>query len=234
MSAAGAIARPRIGVLAVQGAVSEHAAALRAVGAEPREVRRPEELRGLAGLVIPGGESTTLGLVAGDSGLLESVRRAVGGGLPVLGTCAGLIMLASGTTGGAQPLVGGMDIVARRNAFGRQRASFEAELAVPALGLGPVPGVFIRAPWIERAGPGVEVLATHRGHAVAARQGDMMVTAFHPELAGEQRFHAWLAQRARDRREGRVDVERPGRERPGQREMAEPSPERREEARVRA
>jgi pyridoxal 5'-phosphate synthase pdxT subunit len=187
---------PRVGVLAVQGAVSEHEQALRHAGAEPVPVRRPEELAGLNGLVIPGGENTTLGLVAGGSGLLAAVRGAVGAGMPVLGTCAGMIMLARDTVAGAQPLVGGMDVVVRRNAFGRQRASFEVDLAVPVLGPAPVHAVFIRAPWIERAGPGVEVLARHGGRGVAARQGDMMVTAFHPELAGEGRFHDWLVRRA--------------------------------------
>jgi 5'-phosphate synthase pdxT subunit len=112
-----------------------------------------------------------------------------------------MIVLARATTGGAQPLVGGMDIVVRRNAFGRQVASFEAPVSVPALGEEPVDAVFIRAPWIEEAGPGVEVLATHAGHGVAARQGDLMVTAFHPELSGERRFHEWLVGRARDRRD---------------------------------
>ena len=151
--------------------------------------------------MLPGGESTTLGLVAESSGLLAALRARIDGGLPALGTCAGMIVLARATTGGAQPLVGGMDIVVRRNAFGRQVASFEAALQVPALGPEPVDAVFIRAPWIEEAGPGVEVLAAHAGHGVAARQGDLMVTAFHPELSGERRFHEWLVGRARARRE---------------------------------
>jgi 5'-phosphate synthase pdxT subunit len=196
-----ALGRPRIGVLAIQGAFAEHAAALAAVGAEPTEVRAPADLEGLDGIVLPGGESTTLGLVAEGSGLLAALRERLAGGLPALGTCAGMIVLARATTGGPQPLVGGMDIVVRRNAFGRQRSSFETALEVPALGPEPVDAVFIRAPWIEEAGPGVEVLASHAGHGVAARQGDLMVTAFHPELAGERRFHEWLVARARGRRE---------------------------------
>jgi 5'-phosphate synthase pdxT subunit len=114
-------------------------------------------------------------------------------------------MLARETTGGAQPLIGGMDLVVRRNAFGRQAASFEAALEVPALGAEPVPAVFIRAPWIEEAGPGVEVLATHRDHAVAARQGDMLVTAFHPELTGDRRLHALFVDGLRRRRERQED-----------------------------
>jgi pyridoxal 5'-phosphate synthase pdxT subunit len=196
------LSRPRVGVLAVQGAFDEHEAALAAVGAEPSQVRRPEELRGLDGLVLPGGESTTVGLVAQRTGLLDALRRAiVDEGLPVFGTCAGLIMLARETTGGAQPLIGGLDLLVRRNAFGRQAASFEADLDVPALGAEPVPAVFIRAPWIERAGPDVEVLASHRGHAVAARDGDRLVTAFHPELTGDRRFHAMFVDGLRRRPE---------------------------------
>jgi 5'-phosphate synthase pdxT subunit len=210
VSAAGpSIRRPRVGVLAIQGAVAEHEETLAAVGAAPRQVRTPEELDGLEALVIPGGESTTFGLVAERSGLLAAVRAAVASGLPTLGTCAGLIMLARETTGGGQTLIGGMDVVVRRNAFGRQPASFEAELDVPAMGEEPVHGVFIRAPWIESAGPEVELLAHHGGHAVAARQGAMLVTAFHPELAGERRFHAWLVERARERA-GEAEPQRGG------------------------
>ncbi|MGD9571042.1 MAG: pyridoxal 5'-phosphate synthase glutaminase subunit PdxT [Thermoleophilia bacterium] len=194
-------ALPRIGVLSVQGAFAEHADLLERVGAEAVDVRTPEALEGLDAIVLPGGESTTLGLVAEASGLLGALRAAIADGLPALGTCAGMIMLARATTGGAQPLVGGMDIVVRRNAFGRQRSSFEAPVEVPALGEGPVEAVFIRAPWIEEAGPGVEVLASHAGHGVAAVQDDLLVTAFHPELAGERRFHEWLVARARSRRE---------------------------------
>jgi pyridoxal 5'-phosphate synthase pdxT subunit len=195
------LGRPRVGVLAVQGAFAEHEEALAAAGAAPVEVRTPADLEGLDAVVLPGGESTTLGLVAEGSGLLAALRERIAGGLPALGTCAGMIVLARATTGGAQPLIGGMDIVVRRNAFGRQVASFEAPVEVPALGPEPVDAVFIRAPWIEEAGPGVEVLASHAGHGVAARQGDLMVTAFHPELSGERRFHDWLVERARARRE---------------------------------
>jgi pyridoxal 5'-phosphate synthase pdxT subunit len=203
-----ALARPRVGVLAVQGAVAEHEEALRAVGADPVQVRVPAELDALDALVIPGGESTTFGLVAGRSGLLEALRTLVAEDrMPVLGTCAGMIMLASGTTRGAQPLVGGIDIVVRRNAFGAQVASFEAEIGVPALGPEPVTAVFIRAPWIERAGPGVEVLASYEGHGVAARQGDLLATAFHPELTGDRRIHALLVGRARERRGGEGEAE---------------------------
>jgi pyridoxal 5'-phosphate synthase pdxT subunit len=199
--AVASLGRPRVGVLAVQGAFAEHGEALAAAGADPVEVRVPADLQGLDGLVLPGGESTTLGLIAEGSGLLGALRELIDDGLPVLGTCAGMIVLARATTGGAQPLVGGMDIVVRRNAFGRQVASFEAPVDVPALGPEPVDAVFIRAPWIEEAGPGVEVLARHAGRGVAARQGELMVTAFHPELSGEPRFHEWLVGRARARRQ---------------------------------
>jgi 5'-phosphate synthase pdxT subunit len=170
-TAPGGLGRPRVGVLSVQGAFAEHADMLAATGADPVDVRTPAALEGLDASVLPGGGSTTLGLVSEASGLLPALRDALGDGLPALGTCAGMIMLARGTTGGAQPLVGGMDIVVRRNAFGRQRHSFETALEVPALGPQRVEAVFIRAPWIEEAGPGVEVLAEHAGHPVAAREG---------------------------------------------------------------
>jgi pyridoxal 5'-phosphate synthase pdxT subunit len=201
-------ARPRIGVLAVQGAFAEHRAALAACGADSREIRVPADLEGVDGLVLPGGESTTLGLLAEESGLLQAVRDRLAAGMAALGTCAGMIMLARAVVGGAQPLVGGMDIEVRRNAFGRQRASFEAPVPVPAFGDPPVDAVFIRAPWIESAGPGVEILAEHDGHAVAARCENLMVTAFHPELGDELRFHQWLVQRVRERGERTGGVER--------------------------
>ncbi len=189
MTAADAM-RPRIGVLAVQGAVSEHEAALADVGARTSRVRDAADLEGLDGLVIPGGESTTFGLVAGESGLLDAVRERVDGGMPVFGTCAGMIMLARGIAGGgAQPLIGGMDIVVRRNAFGRQVHSFEADLEVSAIGQPPMRGIFIRAPWIEESGPSVEILADHGGHPVAARDATRIVAAFHPELTDDRRLH---------------------------------------------
>lgn len=202
------LGRPRIGVLAVQGAFAEHLALLRAVGAAPREVRAAADLEGLDGVVIPGGESTVLGLLAGDSGLLGALGERISGGLPALGTCAGMIVLARATTDGPQPLLGALDIVVRRNAFGRQRSSFETALEVPVFGEPPVEAVFIRAPWIESAGPGVEVLARHAGHGVAARRDHLLVTAFHPELSGERRFHEWLVTRARERRAGERREER--------------------------
>lgn len=198
------LGRPRVGVLSIQGAFAEHAAVLERVGAVPVDVRSPADLEGIDAIVLPGGESTTLGLVAEESGLLDALRDRLSDGLPALGTCAGMIVLARGVTEGAQPLLGGMDIVVRRNAFGRQARSFETSLEVsglPESAPGPVDAVFIRAPWIEEWGPGVEILAEHAGHGVAARQGDLLVTAFHPELSGEHRFHEWLVARARVRRE---------------------------------
>lgn len=198
------IGRPQVGVLAVQGAFVEHEAALRDVGADPRQVRTPAELEGLDGLVIPGGESTTFGLVAERSGLLAALRTAIGDGLPVFGTCAGMIMLARTTTSGDQTLIGGMDTVVRRNAFGRQVASFEAPVVMPALGTEPVLGVFIRAPWIEEAGPQVEVLAEYDGHVVAARQGAILATGFHPELTDDRRVHALFVDMVRSHTVGVV------------------------------
>lgn len=196
-----AFARPLIGVVAVQGAFVEHEDALRAVGADTRQVRRASDLDGLDGLVVPGGESTTLGLVAGESGLLDALRDVVSRQrMPVLGTCAGLIMLSDRTASGPQPLIGGLDVTVRRNAFGAQVKSFEAEIAMPLLGGPPVTGVFIRAPWIEEVGQGVEVLASYAGHVVAARQGNIVVTAFHPELTDDRRLHSWFVDRVRARR----------------------------------
>jgi pyridoxal 5'-phosphate synthase pdxT subunit len=184
--------RPLVGILAVQGAFAEHEAALAAIGGRSRLVRSVADMRGTDALIIPGGESTTLGKVAGESGLLAEIAARVADGMPVFGTCAGMIMLASETTGGTQPLIGGMDMVVRRNAYGRQRASFEAPVEVPILGSPAMVGVFIRAPWIESAGPSVETLAEHAGRVVAARQGNMLVTAFHPELTDDRRLHRWF------------------------------------------
>lgn len=179
-------------MLAVQGDVAEHAAALRRAGADPVEVRRPADLVGLAGLIIPGGESTAIGKLLVEWGLMAPLRDRIGRGLPAWGTCAGAILLARDVTDAlpGQPLLGVMDIVVRRNAFGRQVQSFETELDVPVLGRKPVPAVFIRAPKIESVGAGVEVLARlDDGTIAAARQGALLVTAFHPELTPDGRFH---------------------------------------------
>jgi pyridoxal 5'-phosphate synthase pdxT subunit len=181
------VADPVVGVLAIQGDFEAHARALREVGAEPRVVRTPGDLEGLDGLVIPGGESTTMTLGVEREGLAEPLRELVRSGRPVLGTCAGLIMLDRGH-------LGLLDVTARRNAFGRQLHSFEAELELN--GLGPLRAVFIRAPWVDEHGDEVEVLAEIDGHPVAVRQGNILAVAFHPELTDERGLHRWLLDRA--------------------------------------
>jgi 5'-phosphate synthase pdxT subunit len=183
---------PVIGVLALQGDFEAHARMLRSLGAEPREVRTPEGLDGLDGLILPGGESTVLALGIEREGLIEPLRTLARAGTPMLGTCAGLIMLD-------RDHLGLMDLRARRNAFGRQTRSFEADLEVKGLADGPVRAVFIRAPWIEDHGEAVEVLAELDGHAVAACQGVLLAVAFHPELSGDLRLHERLLAAVRER-----------------------------------
>jgi pyridoxal 5'-phosphate synthase pdxT subunit len=173
----------RVGVLALQGDFEAHARTLRQLGAEVTEVRTPEEMEGLDGLVIPGGESTTIVKGIANSRLEPALRAHHEAGRPILGTCAGLIVCAS-------EQLGLIDIDARRNAFGRQLQSFEADLAVAGIGDEPLRAVFIRAPWVERHGPGVEVLASYDGHPVAVREGAVLASAFHPELTDDPRFHA--------------------------------------------
>ncbi|MCC3778376.1 pyridoxal 5'-phosphate synthase glutaminase subunit PdxT [Streptomyces sp. UNOB3_S3] len=182
---------PTIGVLALQGDVREHLVALAAADALARPVRRPEELAEVGGLVIPGGESTTMSKLAVIFGLLEPLRERVRAGMPVYGTCAGMIMLADKILDGRedQETLGGIDMIVRRNAFGRQNESFEASVEVAGVEGGPVEGVFIRAPWVESVGAAAEVLATHDGHTVAVRQGNVLATSFHPELTGDHRVH---------------------------------------------
>ena len=189
--------RPVIGVLALQGDVREHVAALWAQGAAPVTVRRPEELASVDGLVLPGGESTTIVKLATRFGLLEPLRAAVRDGLPVYGSCAGMILLADRILDAPpdQETIGGLDVTVRRNAFGRQVDSFESELDMAGLGGGPVRAVFIRAPWVEKTGAAVEVLARvvggpADGRIVAVRQGCLVATSFHPELTGDRRVHA--------------------------------------------
>jgi 5'-phosphate synthase pdxT subunit len=182
---------PLVGVLALQGGFDAHLRMLRDLGADVREVRTVADLDGLDGLVLPGGESTTMSLGIAAEGLAEPLGELVRSGAPVLGTCAGLIMLD-------RDHLGLMDISARRNAFGRQIRSFEADLEFPDLDA-PVHAVFIRAPWIEDHGPGVDVLAEVDGHPVAAREGDVTVVAFHPELSGERRLHEQFLDRVRAR-----------------------------------
>ncbi|MFE6459740.1 pyridoxal 5'-phosphate synthase glutaminase subunit PdxT [Streptomyces cinereoruber] len=183
---------PVIGVLALQGDVREHLIALAAADAVARPVRRPEELAEVDGLVVPGGESTTISKLAALFGLMEPLRERIATGLPVYGTCAGLIMLADKILDprSGQETFGGIDMIVRRNAFGRQNESFEAGVTVAGIEDGPVEGVFIRAPWVESVGADVEVLAEHEGHVVAVRQGRALATSFHPELTGDHRIHA--------------------------------------------
>jgi 5'-phosphate synthase pdxT subunit len=183
---------PRVGVLAYQGDVREHLTALAAVGAEGIEVRTLSDLDGVDALVVPGGESTVIGKLADRYGLLAPLRARVADGLPVFGTCAGMIFMAREVEGPPQDLLGVLDARVRRNAFGRQVASFEAEVDVKGVDGGPVSGAFIRAPWVADAGPEVEVLAELDGKVVAVRQGNLLATAFHPELSGEVRLHRWL------------------------------------------
>jgi 5'-phosphate synthase pdxT subunit len=183
----------RIGVLAVQGAFAEHLAVLRKLKAEALPVRLPLELTSLDGLIIPGGESTTISRLMRDYDLSDKIRKLAIGGLPILGTCAGLIILAKESSDSKVETLGLMDIVVRRNAFGRQRESFEAELAIPALGGKPFPGVFIRAPIIERAIGNVAVLSRlDNSTIVAARQEKLIATAFHPELTNDLRLHKYF------------------------------------------
>lgn len=183
----------KVGVLALQGAFIEHIKILRALAVEAIEVRKPAQLRELDGLIIPGGESTTFGKLAVEYGLIEPLRAWCAAGKAVWGTCAGMIFLAK-DTGRAQPLLGVMDVQVRRNAFGRQVNSFEVDLDVPALEpRAPFRAIFIRAPLIERVGPNVEVLARlEDGTIVAARQGNLLATAFHPELTNDARFHQYF------------------------------------------
>ena len=178
----------RAGVLALQGDFREHADLLKSIGVEPILVRRAEELAGIEALVIPGGESTTIGKLADRYGLLEPLRQTVRSGIPVLGTCAGLIFLATGTTGPAQVHLGVLDVVVERNAFGRQVDSFESALDVVGMDE-PLHAVFIRAPVVDKVGAEVEVLASVDDNPVMVRQGAIVATSFHPELTGETRVH---------------------------------------------
>jgi 5'-phosphate synthase pdxT subunit len=196
---------PVIGVLALQGDVREHLAALRAAGAEARPVRRPEELAEVDGLVVPGGESTTMAKLAARFGMLEPLRTAVRDGLPAYGSCAGMIMLADTVLDAPadQVTIGGLDVTVRRNAFGRQVDSFESAVRIAGVPGPPVHAVFIRAPWVEEVGPGVEVLGRVEGgpadgKIVAVRQGRLVATSFHPELTGDLRVHALFVELVRE------------------------------------
>jgi pyridoxal 5'-phosphate synthase pdxT subunit len=183
--------KPRVGVLALQGDFREHAAILKTLGVEPVEVRDIKDLEGLAGIIVPGGESTAIGNLMVSSGLLDAIRSFFYKGGPVWGTCAGMVLAASSTTGPRQPLLGLMNALVERNGFGRQVYSFEKDLDVEGFDR-PFTGVFIRAPFFEDVGPGVEVLSKIDGRVVAARGENILVTAFHPELTGDTRFHEYF------------------------------------------
>jgi 5'-phosphate synthase pdxT subunit len=194
-----------VGVLALQGDVREHEAALAQLGVATRRVRTVEDLDGIDALVVPGGESTTMSNLALRWGLMEPMRALVAGGLPAYGSCAGMIMLADRIEGGRpdQETIGGLDVTVRRNAFGRQVDSFEADLTMPVLGAEPVHAVFIRAPWVEDVGESVEVLGTvasgpAAGRIVAVRQGHLLATSFHPELTGDTRVHEYFVEMVRE------------------------------------
>jgi 5'-phosphate synthase pdxT subunit len=184
----------KVGVLALQGAFREHREVLDALGVDAIEVRTPAELGALDALILPGGESTTMSKLLDSSGVREPLAELLADGLPVFGTCAGMILLARDVVDGRpdQESFGTIDVAVRRNAYGRQRDSFEASLDVSGLAGGPFPGVFIRAPRIESVGEGVEVLASHEDVPVLARQGAVVVASFHPELSGDLRLHDWF------------------------------------------
>ena len=183
----------KIGVLALQGDFREHIDILKKLGAEPVEVRSVEDLEGLSGLIVPGGESTTIGNLMVESGLLDGIRSFFYKGGPVWGTCAGMVLAGSATMGSRQPLLGLMNALVERNGFGRQVHSFEKELEIEGFDE-PFLGVFIRAPFFEDVGPGVEVLSEVDGRIVAARGENILVTAFHPELTDDVRFHEYFLQ----------------------------------------
>ncbi|WP_041854636.1 pyridoxal 5'-phosphate synthase glutaminase subunit PdxT [Thermobacillus composti] len=187
----------KIGVLALQGAVAEHIRSLQQAGAEAVAVKRVEQLSELHGLVIPGGESTTIGKLMRKYGFIEAIRQFAADGKPIFGTCAGLIVLAQRIDGGEEPHLGLMDMTVVRNAFGRQRESFETDLEVAGLDR-PLRAVFIRAPLIKEVGPGVEVLSVYNGEIVAARQNRLLACSFHPELTDDSALHAYFVAMAEE------------------------------------
>ncbi|MBV9272240.1 MAG: pyridoxal 5'-phosphate synthase glutaminase subunit PdxT [Candidatus Eremiobacteraeota bacterium] len=181
-----------VGVLALQGDVVEHVAAMQRAGAETIPVKTPADLERVGGLVVPGGESTTVTKLMHRFDLWEPVARRAREGMPLWGTCMGMIVVSSGVVGLAQETLGLLDVDVRRNAFGRQNDSAEVDLHIPVLGEAPFPAVFIRAPWIERVGSDVRVLASYRGHGVMVQQGNVLGTSFHPELTQDDRIHAYF------------------------------------------
>jgi 5'-phosphate synthase pdxT subunit len=194
---------PVVGVLSLQGDVAEHFRGLSLAGARAVTVRRPDELDAIDGLVIPGGESTTIWKLAVNFDLMDPLRKRVSAGMPVFGSCAGMIMLSDRLLDGAvgQETLGGIDMTVRRNAFGRQVDSFESDIALSGVTGGAFRGVFIRAPWVEQTGPDVEILGSEAGtgRIVAVRQGSLIATAFHPELTGDPRVHKLFVEMVRER-----------------------------------
>ena len=183
--------RAVVGVLALQGDFREHLAVIQRLGMDGREVRLPNDLDGIDALILPGGESTTIGKLAARFDLIEPLQRVIRGGLPTYGTCAGLIFASATVTEGNQPLLGILDVVVQRNAFGRQNESFEADIDIVGLE-SPFHAVFIRAPWVEKVGSGVEVRASVGEHPVMVRQDRVIATSFHPELTSDDRIHQML------------------------------------------
>jgi 5'-phosphate synthase pdxT subunit len=183
----------RVGVLALQGDVAEHLHALQRIGVEASEVKNERDLASVDALIVPGGESTTVIRLLERFGLVEPIQARVRDGMPFWGTCMGMIVAANDVADLEQRTLGLLDITVRRNAFGRQIASAEVELDIPALGAPAFPAVFIRAPWVERAGADVEILASRDGHGVFVRQANVIGTSFHPELTGDDRLHAYFA-----------------------------------------
>lgn len=194
------MSEPCIGVLALQGAFREHRQALERCGAQTVEVRRADQLNHIAGLVIPGGESTTIGKLLEDGRMLEPIRERNRRGMPIYGSCAGLILLCTDIENSSQPRLGLLDATVRRNAFGRQYDSFEADLPLPDLGAAPFRAIFIRAPVLLRTGPDVRVLANVDSHPVAVRQSNLLATSFHPELTEDVRLHRYFLDMVREAR----------------------------------
>jgi len=205
----GAAPQPAVGVLGIQGAVSEHIQLLRKSGSEAFAIRRAEQLHALGGLVLPGGESTAIGLLGSRHGFFEIISRRAKEGMPVWGTCAGMVLLARELEG-QQPLLPLLSIRVRRNAYGRQRDSFEAGLEIPVLGEALYPGVFIRAPVVTSCGQEVQVLARWAGRAVAVQEGRLLATSFHPELTEDLRLHRYFLQLVSDAASGKALPSQPG------------------------
>lgn len=191
----------KIGVLAFQGDVSEHLEMVKATGAQAVPVKRPYELEIIDGLILPGGESTTMGFLLKHSGLGEAIKKRAGEGMPIWGTCMGAILMARHLADNPieQPILGLMDITVRRNAWGRQRESFEEEIPIPRLKHDAFACVFIRAPWIESVGPSCEILATHQGKIILAEESNLLASAFHPELARDVRIHHYFLEKIKER-----------------------------------